>query len=90
MAWHKQKQKYFTRYQTTHLREILFLFSDSKGGGVGFYMKTSWNSARVEISFRVKLFLSSMNTSTRVEIKNISTWAEIKNTICSIFMRHDL
>ena len=31
-----------------------------------------------------------MNTSTRVENKDISTRAEIKNTICSMFIRHDI
>ena len=30
-----------------------------------------------------------MNTSTGVENKNISTRAEIKNTICTMFIRHD-
>ena len=30
-----------------------------------------------------------MNTSTHVENKNISIQAEIKNIICSIFIRHD-
>ena len=33
-------------------------------------------------------FLGYMDSSTRVENKKISTRAEIKNTICSMFVRH--
>ena len=55
----------------------------------GRYMLTSWNSARVAILSLAEFFLCYMNTSPRVENKNISTRAEIKNTICSMFIRHD-
>ena len=40
---------------------------------------------QVEISSRTEICLGYMSTSTRVENKNISTRAEIKNTICSMF-----
>ena len=53
-------------------------------------MQTSLNSARVEISSGAEICLGYMNTSTRVENKNISTRAKIKNTICSMFIRHDI
>ena len=55
----------------------------------GPYMLTSWNSARAAILSLAEFFLCYMNTSPRVENKNISTQAEIKNTICSMFIRHD-
>ena len=51
---------------------------------------TSWNSDQVEISSRAEIILGYMDTSTRVENKNISTRAELKNTICSMFIRHDI
>ena len=35
-----------------------------------------------------EIFLGYMNTLTRAENKNISTRAEIKNTICNIFIHH--
>ena len=36
------------------------------------------------------IFLGYMNTLARVENKNISTQAEVKNTISSVFIRHDI
>ena len=56
---------------------------------VGRYMVTSWNSAWVEISSQTEIFLGYMNTSTHIENKNFSTEAELKNTICSMVIRHD-
>ena len=38
---------------------------------------------------QVEICLGYMNTSTCIE-NNISTWAEIKNTICSMFICHDI
>ena len=56
----------------------------------GRYMWTSSNSAQVEISSWAEIFLCYMSTSIRVENKNISTRAELRNTICSMFIRHDI
>ena len=53
-------------------------------------MLTSLNSARAAISSRTEFFLCYMNSSTRVENKNISTRNEIKNIICSMFLRRDI
>ena len=39
---------------------------------------------------RAEIILGYMDTSTRVEDKNISTRAELKNTIFSMFIRHDM
>ena len=35
-------------------------------------------------------FILIWNTSTRIKNRNLSTGAELKNTICSIFIRHDI
>ena len=53
-------------------------------------MSPSWNSARVEISSLTEIILGYMDTSTRVENKNNSTRAELKNTNCSMFVSHDI
>ena len=39
---------------------------------------------------RAETISGYMDTSTRVEDKNISTWAELKNIIFSMFIRHDI
>ena len=51
--------------------------------------KVAVTRRRVEIQLGL-IFLDYINTSTYVENKNISTWAEIKKTISSIFISHDL
>ena len=53
-------------------------------------MLKSENLARVEIQWWVESFLGYIKTSIRVEKKNIPTRAKTKNTICSIFIGHDL
>ena len=62
------------------------------------FFRSDWGALHVEeLEFSpgwnfigVEFFLGYMSTSTRVENKNSSTQVEIKNTICSIFIRHDL
>ena len=46
--------------------------------------------SRVEVSSRAETILGYMDTSTRVENKNISAPAELKNAVCIMFIRHDI